>query len=142
VLASYLHEAVWSRSDPERDPRVPRFIDALMATMAESRRNVCLIAGVDLAHVGPRFGDPEPNTPEGLAAVKTADLSMLDAVTAGDPTAFYASVAHDGDRRRICGLSPIYTFLRALPGAGGRLLRYQQWPDPQGAVTYCAATFP
>lgn len=142
VLASYLHEAVWSRSDPERDPRVPRFIDALMATMAESRRNVCLIAGVDLAHVGPRFGDPEPNTPDGLAAVQTADLSMLEAVTAGDPTAFYASVAHDGDRRRICGLSPIYTFLRALPGAAGRLLRYQQWPDPQGAVTYCAVTFP
>jgi AmmeMemoRadiSam system protein B len=142
VLASYLHEAVWSRSDPERDPRVPRFIDALLSTMAASRRNVCLIAGVDLAHVGPRFGDPEPNTPEGLAAVRTADLSMLEAITACDPTAFYASVAHAGDRRRICGLSPIYTFLRALPGAGGRLLRYQQWPDPQGAVTFCAATFP
>jgi len=142
VLASYVHEAVWNRSDPERDPRVPRFIDALLDTMAASRRNVCLIAGVDLAHVGPRFGDPEPNTPEGLAAVRTADLGMLEAVVAGDPTAFFASVAHDGDRRRICGLSPIYTFLRALPGASGRLLRYQQWPDPQGAVTFCAAAFP
>jgi len=51
-------------------------------------------------------------------------------------------VAHDADRRRICGLSPIYTFLRALPGASGRLLRYRQWPDPEGAVTFCAATFP
>jgi len=142
VLASYLHEAVWSRGDPERDPRVPRFIDALLATMAASRRKVCVIAGVDLAHVGPRFGDPEANTEESLAAVKTADLAMLEAVTAGDPTAFFASVVHDGDRRRICGLSPIYTFLRALPGATGRLLRYQQWPDPQGAVSFCAVTFP
>jgi hypothetical protein len=142
VLASFLHEAIWSRSDPERDPRVPRFVDALLETMAASRRNVCVVAGVDLAHVGPRFGDPEPNTPDGLAHVREADLGMLEAVTAGDPTAFYASVAHDGDRRRICGLSPIYTFLRALPGASGRLLRYQQWPDPQGAVTYCAVTFP
>jgi AmmeMemoRadiSam system protein B len=142
VLASYVHEAVWGRSDPERDPRVPRFIDALLETMAESRHNVCVIAGVDLAHVGPRFGDPEANTPEGLALVRTADLSMLEAVIAGDPTAFYASVAHDGDRRRICGLSPIYTFLRALPGASGHLLRYQQWSDPLGAVTFCAAAFP
>ncbi len=142
VLASYLHEAVWTRGDPERDPRVPRFIDALLETMAASSRKVCLIAGVDLAHVGPRFGDPEPNTPESLEVVAAADLSMLDAVTAGDPTAFFASVAHDGDGRRICGLSPIYTFLRALPGAGGRLLRYRQWPDPQGAVSFCAATFP
>jgi AmmeMemoRadiSam system protein B len=142
VLASYLHEAVWTRGDPERDPRVPRFIDALLETMATSRRKVCVIAGVDLAHVGPRFGDPDANTHEFLTAVKTADLDMLEAVTAGDPTAFFASVVHDGDRRRICGLSPIYTFLRALPGATGRLARYHQWPDPQGAVSFCAATFP
>jgi AmmeMemoRadiSam system protein B len=142
VLASYLHEAVWTRGDPERDSRVPGFIDALLATMATSRRKVCVIAGVDLAHVGPRFGDPEPNTREFLRTVEAADLDMLEAVTSGDPTAFFASVAHDGDRRRICGLSPIYTFLRALPGATGRLVRYRQWPDPQGAVSFCAATFP
>jgi MEMO1 family protein len=142
VLASYVHEAVWTRGDPERDPRVPRFIEALLETMAASPRRVCLIAGVDLAHVGPRFGDAEPNTTESLATVAADDLSMLETVTAGDPTAFFASVAHDGDRRRICGLSPIYTFLRALPGSSGRLLRYRQWPDPEGAVTFCAAAFP
>jgi AmmeMemoRadiSam system protein B len=142
VLASFLHEAVWTRSDPERDRRVPRFVEALLDTMATSGRKVCVVAGVDLAHVGPRFGDAEPNTDEFLATVAAADLDMLEAVTAGDPTAFFASVAHDADRRRICGLSPIYTFLRALPGATGRLVRYRQWPDPQGAVSFCAATFP
>jgi AmmeMemoRadiSam system protein B len=142
VLASYLHEAVWSRGDPEGDPRVPRFLGALVETMAASGRPVCLIAGVDLAHVGPRFGDPAPNTAESLETVATADLSMLDAVTAGDPSGFFASVARDSDKRRICGLSPIYTFLRALPGVEGRLLRYRQWPDPQGAVSFCAAAFP
>jgi hypothetical protein len=142
VLASYLHEAVWARRDPEGDRRVPRFVDALLEAMAASRRSVCLIAGVDLAHVGPRVGDPEPNTSASLDGVARDDMAMLDAVMAGDPTAFYASVAHDQDRRRICGLSPIYTFLRALPGAQGRLLRYSQWPDPQGAVSFCAAAFP
>jgi len=142
VLASYVHEAVWARSDPEADPRVPRFIDALLETMAASGRKTCLIAGVDLAHIGPRFGDPEANTDDSLAAVAAADRSMLEAVVAGEPTSFYASVAHDGDRRRICGLSPIYTFLRALPGVRGRLIRYSQWPDPEGAVTFCAAAFP
>jgi len=142
VLASYLHEAVWTRGDPEQDRRVPRFLQALLETMAASARHVCLIAGVDLAHVGPRFGDPEVNTAESLDAVATADLDMLGAVTAGDPTGFFASIAHDADKRRICGLSPIYTFLRALPGVEGRLLRYRQWPDPQGAVSFCAAAFP
>ena len=142
VLASYLHEAIWAKGDPERDQRVPRFIDALLETMAASRRRVCLIAGVDLAHVGPRFGDAEPNSPAGLDRVKAADLDMLESVTAVDPTAFFASVAHDGDSRRICGLSPIYTLLRALPGASGRLIRYSQWPDPEGAVSFCAVAYP
>ena len=141
VLASYVHEAIWSGGDPERDSRVPRFVDALMGAMAASNRRVCLVAGVDLAHVGPRFGDPEPNTDASLDAVGTADRAMLETITANDPTAFYASVAHDQDQRRICGLSPIYTFLRALPGAPGRLLRYQQWRDPDNAVTFCAAAF-
>ncbi len=141
LLASFLHEAVGEGGAPERDARVPRFLDALAETIAASDRRVCVIGGVDLAHVGPRFGDAAANTPASLAAVERDDRAMLDAVMAGDAAGFYASVAGDGDARRICGLSPIYAFLRALPGAEGRLVRYSQWPDPQGAVTFCAAAF-
>jgi MEMO1 family protein len=141
VLASFLHEAVWVGAAPEADPRVPRFVEALAATIAASNRRVCVIGGVDLAHVGPQFGDVEPNTAAFLRDVEHDDRAMLDAVVAGDSAAFYDSIARDGDARRICGLSPIYTFLRALPGARGELLRYSQWPDPQGTVSFCAAAF-
>jgi AmmeMemoRadiSam system protein B len=142
VLASYLHESVGSGGDPEADPRVSRFVDALRETMAASSRRVCLVAGVDLAHVGPRFGDPKPNTATSLARVERADRAMLESVVGVDARGFYAGVAADHDARRICGLSPIYTLLRLLPEAPGRLLRYTQWPDPQGAVTFCAVAFP
>ncbi len=142
VLASYLHEAVWAGAEPEGDPRVPRFLDALRETIAASTRRVCLVAGVDLAHVGPRFGDPDPNTAGSLAAVEHADLAMLESVVAGDARGFFAQVAADRDARRICGLSPIYSLLRLLPTGPGRLLQYRQWPDPEGAVTFCAVGFP
>jgi len=143
VLASYLHEAVWMGTDPEADPRVPRFLEALRDTIAASSRRVCLIAGVDLAHVGPRFGDPEPNTSRSLADVERADRRMLESVVVTDPHGFFASVASDRDARRICGLSPIYSLLRLLPGgSSGRLLRYTQWPDPEGAVSFCAVSYP
>lgn len=142
VLASYLHESLLSGGDPEADPRVPRFVDALRETMAASSRRVCLVAGVDLAHVGPRFGDPKRNTATSLARVERDDRAMLESVVGVDARGFYAGVAADHDARRICGLSPIYTLLRLLPEARGRLLRYTQWPDPQGAVTFCAVTFP
>ena len=101
VLASFLHEVVWAGGAPEADPRVTRFLGA------------------------------EPNTAAFLDRVAREDRAMLGPVTAGDAPGFFASVAADGDSRRICGLSPIYAFLRALPGARGELLRYSQWPDPE-----------
>jgi len=76
-----------------------------------------------------------------LERVVRENRKMLESVTASDPGAFFASVAADGDSRRICGLSPIYAFLRALPWARGELLRYGQWPDQQGTVSFCAAAF-
>ena len=142
VLASYLHEAVWAGTEPEADPRVPRFLDALREAVAASSRRVCLVAGVDLAHVGPRFGDPDPNTEVSLAIVEREDRAMLESVVAGDARGFFARVAADRDARRICGLSPIYSLLRVLPEAPGRLIEYRQWPDPEGAVTFCAVSFP
>jgi len=142
VLASYLHEAVWAGTEPEADPRVPRFLDALQEAVAASSRRVCLVAGVDLAHVGPRFGDPDPNTEASLAIVEREDRAMLESVVAGDARGFFARVAADRDARRICGLSPIYSLLRVLPEAPGRLIEYRQWPDPEGAVTFCAVSFP
>ena len=67
---------------------------------------------------------------------------MLESVVGVDPRGFYASVAADDDARRICGLSPIYTLLRLLPGARAAWCAIRQWPDPQGAVTFCAVAYP
>jgi hypothetical protein len=65
---------------------------------------------------------------------------MLTAVEAGDPEAFYEAVAKDGDQRRVCGLTPIYTILQLL-GREGKLLKYSQAPDPVGTVTFASVVF-
>jgi predicted class III extradiol MEMO1 family dioxygenase len=100
-----------------------------------------VIAGADLAHVGPRFGDPEPVSLAERTRLEGEDRAMLAAVAAGDAEAFFENVARDGDRRRICGLSPIYALLRTLGGAPGVIRRYAQWPDPQGVVTFASVVF-
>jgi len=141
VLASFAHEALARGVGPEDDPRVARFLDALGETVAASGRRVALVAGADLAHMGPRFGDPEPVSPEDLERIGSEDREMLATVEAADARAFFESVARDGDRRRICGLSPIYALLRALGGSPGTLRRYAQWPDPQGVVTFASVVF-
>ncbi len=141
VLTSFAHEAMARGRRPDDDPRVPRFLEALAACVAKSGRRVAFIAGADLAHVGPRFGDPAPVSPADLERIGGEDRAMLGTVEAGDPEAFFESVARDDDRRRICGLSPIYVLLRALGGARGALRQYGQWPDPQGAVTFASVVF-
>jgi AmmeMemoRadiSam system protein B len=141
VLASFAHEALAQGRRADDDPRVPRFVEALGETIAASGRRVAVIAGADLAHVGPRFGDPEPVSPAELVQIGAEDRAMLEMVETGDAEAFFASVARDGDRRRICGLSPIYTLLRVLGGTRGALRRYAQWPDPQGVVTFASVVF-
>lgn len=141
VLASFAHEAMARGTGPGDDPRVQSFLDALAETIAASRRRVVLIAGADLAHVGPRFGDPAPVSAVELTRIADEDRAMLEPVAAGDAQAFFESVARDGDRRRICGLSPIYTLLRALGGARGCVKQYDQWPDPSGVVSFASVVF-
>jgi len=92
--------------------------------------------------VGPRFGDPAPMSRADLAQVEREDRAMLESVERGDADGFFASVAGDDDRRRICGLSPIYSLLRMVgDDAPGVLRRYGQWPDPEGTVTFASVVF-
>jgi hypothetical protein len=51
-------------------------------------------------------------------------------------------VSKEGDRRRICGLSPTYALLHLMRGRTGQLLHYGQAADPQGVVSFCSVTFP
>jgi MEMO1 family protein len=141
VLTSFAHEAMHQGRRPDDDARVPRFLEALAETMAASGRRVALIAGADLAHVGPRFGDGEPVGAPELARIEREDADMLETVAAADPNAFFDSVAQDGDRRRICGYSPIYALLRVLGRADGKVTRYGQWPDPNGMVSFASVVF-
>jgi AmmeMemoRadiSam system protein B len=141
VLTSFVHEALARGGRPEDDSRVPAFLDALRETVAAAGRRVAFIAGADLAHMGPRFGDPQPVGRDELATIDREDRAMLESVEAGDADAFFESARRDGDRRRICGLSPIYTLLRALGGARGTLRTYGQWPDPEGVVTFASLVF-
>src|SRR5207245_3905829 len=55
ILCGSLHRSREAGRDPSADPFVARFLGTLGELTAA--RRVCLIAGADLAHVGPRFGD-------------------------------------------------------------------------------------
>ena len=139
ILVGSFHRFVAEGRSPGGDAQVEGFIAALREAIAAYRQNggkVCLIASVDFAHVGPQFGDEQPVDEARLEELAQADGKSLEAVCRGDAEAFYWSVAEDGDARNVCGLAPIYTMLRVLDDSEGEVLRYSQWPDPNGTVTF------
>lgn len=143
ILCGSFHEMIAARRSPSEVEGVGRFIEALRETVEADGRRVCMIAGVDFAHVGTKFGDPGPMSPAFLEAVASEDRERLDAITALDAEAFFGTISRDGDRRRICGTSSIYTMLRAMDAAEGRVLRYDRTVDSQtdSCVTFASMAF-
>ncbi|MBN2466573.1 MAG: AmmeMemoRadiSam system protein B [Deltaproteobacteria bacterium] len=144
VLCGSFYELMAQGLHPHEDEQITRFIDALRKAIAEDDRSICLVAGADLAHVGPQFGDSLPASPAVMDRVKEKDLEMLDHVVHGDAEGFYEYILRENDQRNICGLSPIYTLLRLLDDGKGNLLNYSQWTDQggAGAVTFASIAFP
>lgn len=144
ILCGSFHEIMEHRDSPADVNEINTFIDALHAAIAEDNRPVCLVAGADLAHVGPQFGDTYQVTPAVMEGLQERDLSMLDFAVHGDEEGFFRSIMKEGDERKICGLPPIYTLLRLLADdAQGSLLNYSQWKDPagNGAVTFASLAY-
>ena len=128
VLCGSLHAHVLARRSPVREARIARFLDRLGEVT--SRRDTLLVAGADLGHVGPHFGDARPLADEALAELARGDRALLDACEVGDAERFFELIAATGDRTRVCGLAPMYALLRMIPGARGRRVAYQQCPVP------------
>ncbi len=129
ILVGSFHDLMERGVDPIDDPEVSRFVQALRAAESASGRRVAYIGGIDLCHVGPEFGDPNPVDPELQEQVRLFDGSMLDRAAAGDPGGWFRTAANVGNRWRVCGLAATYTMLQAIGPARGRLLNYRQAID-------------
>ena len=132
-------ESWCEQGSPSQVSRIESFIAALRGAIAGAGRPVVVIGGVDLSHVGPRFGDAEAVGPPLAAAARAGDLASLDRVAAGDAEGFWAAVMADGNRRRVCGLSATYTVLRVLAPVRGCVVDYGQGEDPGGGIVGFAA---
>lgn len=102
----------------------------------DDKNTFFLISG-DLSHTGKKFGDPFP------AAHRRSDVELTD-------SRFLASAAEGNDRNvlgllsesydatRICGFSPLYTFLKIFPGLKGNKINYLWWDESarESAVSF------
>ena len=129
ILCGPFQRFVTGDSQPGQEAMMSAAIEALRAATASSRTIV--VAAGDLAHVGPAFGDSYPIDFVGRARLTAADQQLMATICTGDAEALFQGVKEEQDRRRICGLPPIYLTLRCLDGAKGEISGYMQCPADQ-----------
>lgn len=138
ILAG-LGESQETGRSPRESRDVERFLEAVRHVV--QRENAVVVAGADLAHVGPRFGDPKAYDEKQRRKLASVDRESLDHAATLDAERFFDHVAGDLDTRRVCGLAPIYSLLRTIdPKALGRLGHYEQTVDrEEGSIVSHAA---
>ncbi|MBN8550196.1 MAG: AmmeMemoRadiSam system protein B [Deltaproteobacteria bacterium] len=145
ILVGGFHEMVLAGKYPEQFEEYDAFASALTEGLKErlgTGQRICIIAGVDMAHVGQSFGDEKKLTPEFMEEVRRRDLQYLDTIKERAKHRMFAHIAEDEDARRICGFPTMYTVLDVLERLGipfeTRQFDYRQAVDYQRE---CAVTF-
>jgi AmmeMemoRadiSam system protein B len=152
VVGSF-HDCIASGREPTEAEDIGRMIAALRAVERETKEPICYLMSGDLAHIGPKFGDPRPVSPALLTHSRRQDLALLHELgedpketprpSAPAAAAYFRILAAEGDARRICGLPPTYTVLQALQPTRGDVLHYDQYVHPDGfeSVSFASVVF-
>jgi AmmeMemoRadiSam system protein B len=139
ILCSFGVEELEQRTD-----EIQHAVQALKETIDNYSYPVCLLSSVDLAHIGPRYGDsfrPHGGT---VRENNEADHRLLEIVSNADVETFATTLIRERNRRRICGLPPLYTMLKTLERTvKGELLSYDYTTvDNEGSfVTFASMVF-
>ena len=147
ILCGAFVEGPAAGKAPEASDTVAQFVDALGDLAAREGERLFFVLGVDMTHIGRRYGDPmRARAGVGpLLEVQERDRARIARLEAGDAAGFWDLVRDGGtpeqgfDALRWCGSAPFYTLHRALPHARGTLLHYEQWNiDDSSVVTFGA----
>jgi hypothetical protein len=129
---------------PEDDEHVKRFLEALREIAEREKQRLFWVLGVDMAHMGTRFGDTfaAHADRDEMTLVRQRDMLRIERMNASDAHGFWNLIKENRDDLKWCGSSPIYTFMKAVPQARGTLHRYQQWNiDEKSVVSFAGISF-
>lgn len=144
ILCGSYAKSIYEGGMPEEDENVKRFLGTLGEMNAREADKLLWVLGIDMAHMGRRYGDEFDAIAgeEAMAEVAEMDQDRMQCVNAGDAGAFWERIQVHNDELKWCGSSPLYTFLKAKPEARGTIERYEQWNiDEQSVVTFAGMSF-
>ena len=144
ILCGPFVRSIYEGGLPEQNESVAKFFDALGNLSAREGKRLFWVLGVDMAHMGMRYGDPiraTANVAE-MLAVEQRDKARIEEIGRGKLQSYWEMIQEGHDDLKWCGSSPFYTFLKVNPNRRGTLLDYHQWQiDPQSIVSFAAMQF-
>lgn len=144
LLCGSFGPSIQSGGRPEDDDAVRRLFGTLGAIAARDADRLFWVMGVDMAHIGIRYGDSVAALAERdqMLLVRERDSDRIASLNAGDPEAFWEKVSENRDDLRWCGSAPLYTFMRVVPDVRGTLESYEQWNiDAESVVSFAGISF-
>jgi MEMO1 family protein len=118
------------------------FIEALKTLITEPGIQTLMVAGVDLSHIGLKFGHAAPAASLEASAA-THDRALLERLAKTDAGGFWQEILQVKDYYNVCGYPALACLLEVLPQSIGSVLDYGIYrEDATGsAVTFAAAAF-
>jgi AmmeMemoRadiSam system protein B len=144
ILCGSFSRSIYDGGMPEDDEQIARFFDALGNLAARESQRITFVMGVDMAHMGRRYGDrfDAYASQDVMLQVEARDRGRIERIAASDARGYWEQVQLHQDDLKWCGSAPFYTFLKSVRGVGGELKSYQQWNiDAESVVTFGAMTF-
>ncbi len=140
VLCGFLGSALPEYSRKSYMDKAAPFLEILRGLLEEE--GTLLVAGADLSHVGPKFGDRFPA--QSLESRSTAhDRALLKALSERDADAYWEESRRVGDAYHVCGFSALACLLEILPPCKGQTLDYRIWHEAptSSSVSFGAVVF-
>ncbi|MFW2331315.1 MAG: AmmeMemoRadiSam system protein B [Nitrospinota bacterium] len=121
--------------------RIDHFSKILKSTIATSPGKTLIVASIDFAHVGLRFGgNLDSLNEQNLKLIKENDLQVIELLSTWDKSKFSEHMATTNHKYRICGFAPLYILLSLIRSKNVKLLSYDQSieKDTASVVTFAS----
>jgi len=139
ILCGGIHEFIQHERNILTDEIFREMVSVMKELLEEGKGRTLLVAGVDLSHVGRKFGDQAPADallPQAIAH----DKMILSYLSRGEPENIFREALETQDRYHVCGLPAILLFASLLAENRADILHFDTYHEreTESAVNYAS----
>lgn len=142
ILCGGVHEFIHQKKNFLADERFRGMVDVMKKLIQGGNNHTLIVGGVDLSHVGIKFGDQVPADAI-LPQATSNDKTMLSFLARGDAESVFRNAVETQDRYRVCGLPAILLFASLFRESRADILHFGTYHEREthSAVNYASLIF-